>query len=223
MNARMMDHEEATKNFTVERYLLGELTENDRDAYEEHLFSCPICFEQVKAGTEFVSQVRQIGAEEAGAVAHPGFMSALISGLRQPVTAVAFTLLFCAIGMNVYQSRIINGSRSPQVASEAFLSDGAKAEGTKQVTARKDALFVLNLQLIQKGPYARYQGQLQNGAGKFQSKFPVSLEEAKDTIHVVLNSAGMDEGAYQIVIWGVTADGKISELTRYPFNFHPQE
>ncbi len=38
MTARVMDHEEAIRNFTVERYLLGELPENDRDAYEEHLF-----------------------------------------------------------------------------------------------------------------------------------------------------------------------------------------
>lgn len=223
MTARVMDHEEAIRNFTVERYLLGELPENDRDAYEEHLFSCPVCFEQVKAGTEFVGQVQRIGAEDARTAAHPGFISILLSGMRQPVATVAFALLLCAIGMNVYQSRIIRGSRNPQVASEVFLSDGAKAEGIKQVTASKNAYFVLNLQLVQKGSYTRYQGEVQTEAGKFQSKFHISLEEANDTIHLVLNSAGMGEGTYQIVIQGVTEDGKISELTRFPFNFHLQE
>ena len=66
-----MEHEEAIKNLAAERYLLGELTESDREAYEEHLFSCPACFEQVKAGTEFVGHLRRIGVEEAAAGAAP--------------------------------------------------------------------------------------------------------------------------------------------------------
>ena len=223
MNARVMNHEEATSNFTVERYLLGELTENDRDAYEEHLFSCPVCFEQVKAGTEFVGQVRQIGAEEAGPAVQPGFMGSLMSGLRQPVAVVAFTLLFCAIGMNVYQSRIINGFHRAQVTPAFFLNDGARAGGTQQVTVPRNTRFELKFQLLQKGPYARYEGQLVTESGKLKSSFPVSLEQASETINLLLDSQVMSEGAHQIVIQGVTADGKISELTRYPFNFHLQE
>ena len=87
MTARMMEHEEAMKNLVAERYLLGELTENDREAYEEHLFSCPVCFEQIKAGTEFVGQLRQMGAEKSvaePAPARPGFLAAL----RQPLSSV---------------------------------------------------------------------------------------------------------------------------------------
>src|SRR5580765_515649 len=152
MNARVMDHEEAIRNFTAERYLLGELTEDDRDAYEDHLFSCPVCFEQVKAGTEFVSQLRHISKEEVETITHPGFIGTLMSGLRQPVSMVAFTLLFCAVGLNVYQNRLISGFRHVQVAPAAFLSDGAKAEGIKQVTVpRSTRFFNLNFQLLQKG------------------------------------------------------------------------
>ncbi|HET9365971.1 MAG TPA: zf-HC2 domain-containing protein [Candidatus Angelobacter sp.] len=64
MNAKMIDHEQAIKTMMAERYLLGELTENERDAYEAHLFDCQTCFDQVKAGTEFVSYLKQIGGEE---------------------------------------------------------------------------------------------------------------------------------------------------------------
>ena len=50
MNAKVIDHQEAIKNMMAERYLLRELSENERDAYEAHLFDCQACFEQVKAG-----------------------------------------------------------------------------------------------------------------------------------------------------------------------------
>jgi hypothetical protein len=222
MNAGMMDHEEAIKNFTVERYLLGELTESDRDAYEEHLFSCPVCFEQVKAGTEFVGQVRQIGAEESRSAARPGLMG-VMSGLRQPVAAVALTLLFCAIGLNVYQGRMITASHRVQVAPAFILSDGAKAEGIKEVTVPKNTRFNLNFQLLKRGPYTRYEGQVVTESGKINHSFQVSVEQASEIINLLLDSGTMGEGIHQIVIQGVSADGKMSELTRYTFNFRLQE
>ncbi|HEX4604291.1 MAG TPA: anti-sigma factor [Candidatus Angelobacter sp.] len=226
MNAKVMDHDQAIRNLTAERYLLGELSQDDRDAYEEHLFSCPACFEQIKAGTEFVGQLRRIGAEEAEtAHAQPGFLGSLMSGLRQPVSAVAFALLFCAVGLNVYQNRLITGLHHPQVVPTFFLSDGAKGEGIQVVTVPRNSRFdlKLQLQLLHKGDYTRYEGQLQTEAGKLKSPFPVSLEQASDTINLVLDSSIIDNGAYQIVIQGVAPDGKMSEVTRYRFNFHLQE
>jgi len=42
-----MDHETAVKTGATERYLLGELTGEDRDRFEEHYFMCPECAEDV--------------------------------------------------------------------------------------------------------------------------------------------------------------------------------
>ena len=42
-----MNHEEAMKAQTTERYLLGDLPENERDAFEEHYFECAICADEV--------------------------------------------------------------------------------------------------------------------------------------------------------------------------------
>ena len=79
----MNDHQEAVKNLMAERYLLGELDAGEREAYEEHLFSCDACFAQVKAGTEFVSHLR-MGVDPQPAPA-PGFLARIIGNLRQPV------------------------------------------------------------------------------------------------------------------------------------------
>src|SRR5579864_8034895 len=105
MSAQMIDHQEAVKNLMAERYLLGELNAGEREAYEEHLFSCDACFDQVKAGTEFVGHLRQIGTEKAAAVM-PGFLARLMTSLRQPMTVAACALLACISGLSVYQRGI---------------------------------------------------------------------------------------------------------------------
>src|SRR5438270_4370765 len=102
MNARMIKHEDAVKDLMAERYLLGELNAAERDAYEEHLFSCDACFEQVKVGTEFVSHLRHIGTQDPQVPIAPGFMSHFIASARQPLTITVFGFLLFASGVAIH-------------------------------------------------------------------------------------------------------------------------
>src|SRR2546423_14363158 len=56
-----MNHEEATGAQATERYLLGELSDQERDAFEEHYFDCALCADDVRSGTAFVSGLRSSG------------------------------------------------------------------------------------------------------------------------------------------------------------------
>ena len=58
-----MDHETATKNYTVERYMLGELPEPDRDQFEEHFFNCPECADHVRSYSQFSANAIPVLAE----------------------------------------------------------------------------------------------------------------------------------------------------------------
>jgi anti-sigma factor RsiW len=108
MNARIIDHDEAVKDLMAERYLLGELNATERDAYEEHLFCCDACFQQVKAGTELIGELRRIEAEGPHVPLAPGFMSRLLTTASQPVTITVFALLLFATGVAVRQGSIIS-------------------------------------------------------------------------------------------------------------------
>jgi hypothetical protein len=55
-----MTHEEAIENFVAEGYLLGELTEAEGDAFEKHYFDCVSCFEDVVAGLQLITGVREM-------------------------------------------------------------------------------------------------------------------------------------------------------------------
>ena len=114
MSAQMIDHQEAVKNLMAERYLLGELNAVEREAYEEHLFSCGACFEQVKAGTEFVGHLRRMGAEEPRPALAPGFLAQVIRNLRQPVAVTALGLFLCSSGIAVHQNMVITRLKEPR-------------------------------------------------------------------------------------------------------------
>src|SRR5262249_40478241 len=46
-----MTHDEAIKNGATERYVLDEMTDEEREAFEEHYFDCAVCAEDVRAAT----------------------------------------------------------------------------------------------------------------------------------------------------------------------------
>jgi hypothetical protein len=56
----MMDHTEASRRLAAEQYLLGELNENEREAFEEHFFSCPDCADAVQTGSSLISHARVV-------------------------------------------------------------------------------------------------------------------------------------------------------------------
>lgn len=45
-----MTHEQAVSTLAAERYLLGDMSESERDVFEDHYFSCPVCAEEVRVG-----------------------------------------------------------------------------------------------------------------------------------------------------------------------------
>ena len=53
-----MNHDEAIREQTVERYLLGELPEDARALFEEHFFDCAMCASDLKNGAAFVDALR---------------------------------------------------------------------------------------------------------------------------------------------------------------------
>src|SRR5512147_716965 len=55
-----MDHSEAIELRAVERYLLGELTAEQRDQFEEHFFGCLECAGDVRCGAALIDNARHV-------------------------------------------------------------------------------------------------------------------------------------------------------------------
>jgi hypothetical protein len=63
-----MDHAQATRTLAIERYLLEEMPDDERDAFEEHFFSCVACAEDARTAMHMRDGV-------AGGLAQPGVAS----------------------------------------------------------------------------------------------------------------------------------------------------
>lgn len=57
-----MEHPRIDEEHVGDRYLAGELSDDDVEAFEEHLFECEACLEAVEWGEELRRGVRSVGA-----------------------------------------------------------------------------------------------------------------------------------------------------------------
>jgi hypothetical protein len=57
-----MDHDTATKGLFAERFFLGELNDDEREAYEDHFFACQACAEEIRVLFQFIQRAKQVFA-----------------------------------------------------------------------------------------------------------------------------------------------------------------
>ena len=59
-----MDHKEAVEAMAVEKYLLDEFREQEREEFEDHFFSCYECAREVKLGVALMEHGKEIFVQE---------------------------------------------------------------------------------------------------------------------------------------------------------------
>lgn len=218
MNARMIDHDEAVKSLMAERYLLGELNASERDAYEEHLFSCDACFEHVKAGTELVGQLSHIGTDDPQPPLAPGFLSRLVTSARQPLTITVFGFLLFASGLAVHQSSVIAHLKEPRPEMRSVLTGVAHGAGeTNLITVPRNAGLSLNVEYTRKGEFTSYQAQILSGSGKALHAVALPETQIGTMASIALPAEALEPGQYSIVVFGRRSDGTQEEVGRGVF------
>jgi len=218
MNAKIMNHDDAVKDLMAERYLLGELNAAERDAYEEHMFSCDACFEQVKAGTELVSQLRHIGSDDPHVATAPGFMSHLAANARQPLTITVFGFLIFAAGIAVHQNSIISRLKEPRPEIRSVLTGIAHGSGDSNVIAvPRNAGLSLNVEYSRRSEFTSYQAKILSGSGKAMHAVALSEKQLGTMASIALPAEALEPGQYSIVVVGRRSDGTQEEVGRGVF------
>src|SRR5262245_622675 len=92
-----MDHKEALQSEACEKYLLGELPAAERDAFEEHYFSCPECAVQLRCAAQFLGTSREIltarGADSEATAARRNWFAWLRPAYAVPALAALLLLV----------------------------------------------------------------------------------------------------------------------------------
>src|SRR3954469_9581796 len=132
-----MDHSEAIELRAAERYLLGELSVERRDQFEEHFFGCLECAGDVRCGAALVDNARHVLTHEPVPIPKsltPSRASGGWFGWLQPAWGFAAAVIVLA-GILSYQNLVTipslkHGAAHPQMlATFSLLNAGSRAAG----------------------------------------------------------------------------------------------
>src|SRR5438046_5948416 len=224
MERNLMDHDQAVKSQVCEKYLLGELSPELRNAFEEHYFSCVECAMQLRTAAELIGASQQILAR-APAIAAKVHAASKRGGWfkwLQPAIAIpVFASLLLLVG---YQNFVtiphLKQAVSPRVLPMfSLISANTRGETAPEFVTRPDEPLGLYVDVPADATYSTYDLRLQDPNGRTIPLRSLSYAEAQKTQVVVINP-GKTAGNYSLIIFGHTKpeQGAAStELVRLQF------
>ncbi len=175
-----MTHQRATATLAAERYLLDEMSEIERMAFEAHYFDCPQCAADVRAG-----ELMRAGTmtQDAAAQAAPSeFVAPAPVALRPagqprwqrtfvPWAAAAAIALFAGY-QSLFVVPALRRAIAPQALDAVTLRPASRgAEPVVHIRPGERAvLFALDVNATASGPEIEYELQMDNGSSRFTDR-----------------------------------------------------
>ena len=225
-----MDHLKATTIHAAERYLLNELSPEDREAFEAHYFDCRQCAEDVRTVFVFKENAQAVFAGDRAMAAapqsqsSPGWFDRLRaamapSGWLSPAYALAAVIL---LGINGYQWQAgqmlradldeLNTAHAP---ASVTLRPAAR-NGTETINIGRDERFVI---LEFEAP-AGGACEVRNASGVVTHRTTVRAPQPGHLANIVLPASQLPTGRYEVIMRGQPDSANTqpgAEIARYPF------
>src|SRR5450432_181669 len=181
-----MDHPEAKQVHAAEKYVLGELSEELREEYEEHYLDCLECAVDVRTAVAFVANSKEVFQEGPQPVrvtpeqkARPTGWSAWLKPLIAiPAMAVLVLTLLYEKRHEHVPVATNNGAEQTLVASTSFeLRGGDRKSGqSTDVRLRAGEAFGVHFDFLPTSTFVQYDAQLQDQSGRTLRHFTISGE-----------------------------------------------
>jgi len=231
-----MDHEEAVRIGAAERYLLGELTSDERDRYEEHYFGCPACAAEVRAGAAFLDNARAaLGSPERLSAPAPTDVREAAQPVRpvQPVfgrprwsrlPASLAAALAVSLGAVSYQSawvipKLRERAEAPRPVPPPQPLPLTRGDELELRARPSDADILVLLAPIE--GYASYRAHLEDPDGRIVFSTVVAAPPSGDELYLVVPTLHLrPNGRHVLALTGVgPASPQLPAEVRYPFIF----
>jgi len=214
-----MNHHEAIQLQAAVKYVLGELSQNQREEYEEHYFECAECAIDLKALATFTDSTREVWRQEK--TTNPlvsDSVPALGGWLRwfQPITAIpAFAALLLIIAyqntVTIPQARNTSSRTVAEIYGQSFLlhpsdtrrgNEGIVNEAPFEV--RPNEGFLLQLDFMPSSSFPAYLCQLQDASGRVLQQLTVPADKARKELHLPVPAGLISRpGQYSVVFLGI--------------------
>jgi hypothetical protein len=227
-----MRHEEATTEGLVERYLLGEMAEPERAAFEEHYFSCAVCAEEVVSAAKFVDNARrpllrlepeakpnrearparapEPNGERGGERVATGapWWERWLTLAPKPALAGACGVLALAL---VWQNR--PAGQEPEVTGSYFVTATRAADGAPRkiqlLPGQQRVALLFNHTDTTVG---EFRFLLENAAGRTVQEFGGTAPRDTNDIQVMIPVTGLGGGRYTLRVLNAATRSEIAAL-----------
>ncbi len=213
-----MNHDLAVKSQACEKYLLGELSPDLRDAYEEHYFSCAECATQLRIAAELIGAGQRIFAETPALAALPRAVPNSAGWLHWFRPAFAIPVMAGLLLIVGYQNLVLiprlQQSEAPRVLPMySLISANTRGETLPVFAAQPNQPFGLYVDIPVDPEISNYKMSVQDPSGKTILSSSLDSAQAQKTQVLVINPE-QKSGKYTLVIIG---QPKPAELARIHF------
>ena len=228
-----MNHSEAVEQMASERYLLNELTPDARDAYEEHVFDCPECALDLRAGAVFVHEAKAqlpelVASRVTNAAAKSGEKRRFRFSMWRPAFAVpVFAALLIVVG---YQNLVTlpalrQSANEPRLAPLAPLHSATRGATLPTLTADRNHGVALPVDLVidpELAPAASYSFDLRDPQGKlvWSGSLPATAQGtgSDQSFSLTIPGSMLQSGSYSLMVTSVTVQGGRTPVEQYNFD-----
>jgi hypothetical protein len=224
-----MEHEQATLIQAPERYLLGELSDAERDRFEEHFFDCAACAEEVRTGVLFEANAQAVFAQQAlQRLVEPSWRDWLC--LRPAFAGAVACLLVTLLGGFSYEALVARGLhrelaelRAPQSYPSSFLRSATRGgEQVIEAPSGKSGFLGLSVDLSPEQSFGQYLGEVWSESGAVLFTVPLKRPpKPGDHLNLLIPASSLEPGRpYTLVIRGLQErpTGRPGiEIARYAF------
>lgn len=207
-----MNHDEVGA-YAAERYLLDEMPEPERDAFEGHYFDCMVCANDVRSAYALRDSVRAVARCENEVAAHRAargwrrFTAPLAAAASVAVALMGWTQFVLRPS---YVAQIAE-ARKPYVAAEYRLES---LRNDSRVTFSSASGTRLAVEIPTDAGPAPYTCRIVDAQGRTHGDvFTVSADQAQGDFAIVVPPGGLQPGEYLLRV--SDANGKV--ITDHPF------
>jgi hypothetical protein len=239
-----MNHQEATGQAAVEKYLLNELAPPLRDEFEQHFFGCTECTADLRATAAFLEAAKtelKLQADRGPAVAPtprarmpaaPSKKSWFTFLGRPAVLSPAFALLLLVV---IYQNVAVYPRLTNEVAqlsnpeilpTLSLVSGNSRGAASTSISVGHAQSFLLAVDIPTRDQFSSYELKLVAPSGATAWSLPASAQAAKDTVSVRVPVSSWSAGDYTLIVQGHEDRGPAGaniDLAHYRFTLNKNE
>ena len=193
----------------AERYLLDELDDRERDEFEEHLFDCRDCAENVRAVREFIEHSEVLLEENQPlSTSTPRWQASRAGRFGWLRPAFVIPTLTALLGMVLYQNlvtfpRLRQGFGRPQILPSAVLTLGPRGASRPSIVVPPGGGFLLFVRIPREDVFLYYMADLYDPGGKKEWSVAFPAESSDDQWSMVVPGAKREPGTYTLMVTGI--------------------